>query len=358
MNFNKVEELITDIQNGKMVILLDDEDRENEGDLVCASQLVTPEIINFMISKAKGLVCLTLNSKKCDELNLPMMTDSNKANHGTAFTVSIEAASGITTGISAADRSHTIRTAVAEESNQNDIVQPGHIFPLKAMDGGVLNRAGHTEAACDLSRLAGLEPSGVICEIMNDDGTMARRDDLMLFAAKHDLKIGTIADLIQYRAVKEKSITKEYEREVHVRGNKLTLTAWKDTIFGKLHLAFTKGNLSSEEAPIVRVHAPNLIHDLVGIDEFGSRLSFQDAIDRVCKEEVGVLLLIGNQENPDELIGHLQGSEKKWVPDTRVSGVGSQILRELGLKKIRLLAAPLKYPSLSGFDIEIVGFVK
>ena len=211
MNFNKVEELITDIQNGKMVILLDDEDRENEGDLVCASQLVTPEIINFMISKAKGLVCLTLDSKKCDELNLPMMTDSNKANHGTAFTVSIEAASGITTGISAADRSHTIRTAVAEESDQNDIVQPGHIFPLKAMDGGVLNRAGHTEAACDLSRLAGLEPSGVICEIMNDDGTMARRDDLMLFAAKHDLKIGTIADLIQYRAVKEKSITKEYE---------------------------------------------------------------------------------------------------------------------------------------------------
>jgi 3,4-dihydroxy 2-butanone 4-phosphate synthase/GTP cyclohydrolase II len=193
---------------------------------------------------------------------------------------------------------------------------------------------------------------------MNDDGTMARRDDLMLFAKKHDLKIGTIADLIQYRAVKEKSITKEYEREVHVRGNKLTLTAWKDSIFGNLHLSFIKGNLSEEEAPIVRVHAPNLIHDLVGIDEFGSRLSFQDAIDRVCKEEVGVLLLIGNQETPDELIGHLQGSEKKWVPDTRVSGVGSQILRELGLKKIRLLAAPLKYPSLSGFDLEVVGFVK
>jgi 3,4-dihydroxy 2-butanone 4-phosphate synthase/GTP cyclohydrolase II len=180
----------------------------------------------------------------------------------------------------------------------------------------------------------------------------------MLFAEKHGLKIGTIADLIQYRAVKEKSVTKEYEREVHIRGNKLTLSAWKDSIFGKLHLSFTKGDLASEEAPIVRVHAPNLIHDLVGVDEFGSRLSFKNAIDRVCEEEVGVLLLIGNQETPDELIGHLQGSEKKWVPDTRVSGVGSQILRELGLKKIRLLAAPLKYPSLSGFDLEVVGFVK
>ena len=216
MNFNTVEDLVDDIKQGKMVILLDDVDRENEGDLVCASELVTPEVINFMVSRAKGLVCLTLDSKKCDELNLPMMTDSNKANHGTAFTVSIEAANGISTGISAADRSHTIRTAVAKNSKPNDIVQPGHIFPLKAMDGGVLNRAGHTEAACDLSRLAGLEPSGVICEIMNDDGTMARRDDLMLFAEKHGLKIGTIADLIQYRAVKEKSVTKEYEREVHI----------------------------------------------------------------------------------------------------------------------------------------------
>ena len=199
MNFNTVEDLVDDIKKGKMVILLDDEDRENEGDLVCASELVTPEVINFMISRAKGLVCLTLDSKKCDELNLPMMTDSNKANHGTAFTVSIEAASGISTGISAADRSHTIRTAVAKNSKPNDIVQPGHIFPLKAMDGGVLNRAGHTEAACDLSRLAGLEPSGVICEIMNDDGTMARRDDLMLFAEKHGLKIGTIADQLNSR---------------------------------------------------------------------------------------------------------------------------------------------------------------
>ena len=358
MEFNETKELIEDIAEGKMVILLDDEDRENEGDLVCAAELIDDKKINFMISKARGLVCLPLSPEKCDKLNLPMMTNNNRAKHGTGFTVSIEAKDGITTGISAVDRALTIQAAANKDALASDIVQPGHIFPLKAMDGGVLNRAGHTEAACDLSRLAGLEPSGVICEIMNDDGTMARRDDLMLFAEKHGLKIGTIADLIQYRAVKEKSVTKEYEREVHIRGNKLTLSAWKDSIFGKLHLSFTKGDLASEEAPIVRVHAPNLIHDLVGVDEFGSRLSFKDAIDRVCEEEVGVLLLIGNQETPDELIGHLQGSEKKWVPDTRVSGVGSQILRELGLKKIRLLAAPLKYPSLSGFDLEVVGFVK
>ena len=358
MEFNTVEELINDIAEGKMVILLDDEDRENEGDLVCAAELVSPDIVNFMASKGKGLICLTLTSDKCAHLDLPMMTEKNKANHGTAFTVSIEAASGITTGISAADRSHTIKTAVAKNSKSNDIVQPGHIFPLKAMDGGVLNRAGHTEAACDLSKLAGLEPAGVICEIMNDDGTMARRDDLMQFAQEHKLKIGSIADLIQYRAVKEKSVKKEYERTVEIRGNTFNLTAWRDSIFNNLHISFTKGDIHSNKAPLVRVHAPNLVHDLIGINEFGSRLSFEDAIDRIAEEDSGILLLIGNQESPDQLLGNLKGSKEKWVPDTRVSGVGSQILRELGLSKIRLLAAPLKYPSLSGFDLEVIGFEK
>jgi 3,4-dihydroxy 2-butanone 4-phosphate synthase/GTP cyclohydrolase II len=358
MKFNTVEELIQDIAVGKMVILLDDEDRENEGDLVCAAELVTPDIVNFMASKGKGLICLTLTSDKCAHLDLPMMTDKNKANHGTAFTVSIEAASGISTGISAADRSHTIKTAVAKNSNSSDIVQPGHIFPLKAMDGGVLNRAGHTEAACDLSKLAGLEPAGVICEIMNDDGTMARRDDLMQFAKQYKLKIGSIADLIQYRAVKEKSVKKEYERTVEIRGNTFNLTAWRDSIFNNLHISFAKGDIHSNTAPLVRVHAPNLVHDLIGLNEFGSRLSFEDAIDRIAEEDSGILLLIGNQESPDQLLGNLKGSKEKWVPDTRVSGVGSQILRELGLSKIRLLAAPLKYPSLSGFDLEVIGFEK
>jgi 3,4-dihydroxy 2-butanone 4-phosphate synthase/GTP cyclohydrolase II len=358
MEFNTVEELIKDIADGKMVILLDDEDRENEGDLVCAAELVSPDIVNFMASKGKGLICLTLTSNKCSHLDLPMMTEKNKANHGTAFTVSIEAASGITTGISAADRSHTIKTAVAKNSKPNDIVQPGHIFPLKAMDGGVLNRAGHTEAACDLSKLAGLEPAGVICEIMNDDGTMARRDDLMQFAKEHKLKIGSIADLIQYRAVKEKSVKKEYERTVEIRGNTFNLTAWRDSIFNNLHISFARGDIHNSKAPLVRVHAPNLVHDLIGINEFGSRLSFEDAIDRIAKEDSAILLLIGNQESPDQLLGNLKGSKEKWVPDTRVSGVGSQILRELGLSKIRLLAAPLKYPSLSGFDLEVIGFEK
>jgi len=222
----------------------------------------------------------------------------------------------------------------------------------------VLNRAGHTEAACDLSKLAGLEPAGVICEIMNDDGTMARRDDLMQFAKQYKLKIGSIADLIQYRAVKEKSVKKEYERTVEIRGNTFNLTAWRDSIFNNLHISFAKGDIHSNKAPLVRVHAPNLVHDLIGLNEFGSRLSFEDAIDRIAEEDSGILLLIGNQESPDQLLGNLKGSKEKWVPDTRVSGVGSQILRELGLSKIRLLAAPLKYPSLSGFDLEVIGFEK
>lgn len=358
MKFNTVEELIKDIRDGKMVIILDDESRENEGDLVCAADQVTPEIINFMASRGKGLICLPMSESLINKFNLQMMTNNNKAANRTAFTVSIEAAEGITTGISAADRAHTIKTAMDRNSKASDIVQPGHIFPLKAMEGGILSRAGHTEAACDLAKLAGFQSAGVICEIMNDDGSMARRDDLMKFASKYNLKIGTIADFIQYRAVKEKSVIKEFERPVNIEGREFMLTAWKDSIFNNLHLAFAKGDISSDSVPLVRVHAPNLIHDLIGINEFGSRLSFQAALKRISKEESGIVLLIGNQETPEQLLGNLKGSEEKWIPDTRVSGVGSQILRELGLKKIKLLAAPLKYPSLSGFDLEVVGFEK
>jgi len=354
--FNTIEEIIDDISKGKIVILLDDEDRENEGDLVCAAELVTPEIINFMASHGKGLICMPLSGEKCDQLNLPMMTNFNRASHGTGFTVSIEAASGISTGISAADRSHTILTAASNNAKSSDIVQPGHVFPLRAMDGGVLSRAGHTEAATDLSLLAGLQPSGVICEIMNDDGTMARRDDLFKFAEKHSLKIGTIADLIQYRAIKEKSVIKEYEREVNIYDASFTLSAWRDSIFNDIHLAFVKGNLSKKSVPLVRVQAVNLIHDLLELDEFGSRLSFKDAINKIGKEEEGVLLLIGSNDSPDTIINHLRGTKDKWIPDTRTAGIGSQILNELGLKQIRLLAAPLKYPSLSGFDIDVVGY--
>ena len=269
MEFNTTEEIIQDIAAGKMVILLDDEDRENEGDLVCAAELVDDKKINFMISKAKGLVCLPLSPQKCDQLNLPMMTNNNRAKHGTGFTVSIEAAEGISTGISAEDRARTIIAAAKKNAKPEDIVQPGHIFPLRAFEGGVLSRAGHTEAACDLARLAGLEEAGVICEIMNEDGSMARRDDLMKFASTHEMKIGTIADLIHYRALKEKSVHLEYSKPVEIDGLKFELSAWRDSIFDNLHLAFIKGDLSSSDAPLVRVHIPNTLHDLIGVEGFG-----------------------------------------------------------------------------------------
>jgi len=301
MEFNATKELIEDIAEGKMVILLDDEDRENEGDLVCAAELIDDKKINFMISKARGLVCLPLSPEKCDKLNLPMMTNNNRAKHGTGFTVSIEAKEGITTGISAVDRALTIQAAANKDAVASDIVQPGHIFPLRASEGGVLSRAGHTEAACDLSRLAGLEEAGVICEIMNEDGTMAR-------------------------------------------------------IFNNLHLAFVKGDITSADAPLVRVHVPNTLHDLVGLEEFGERLDIRKALARIGQEPCAVLILIGNNQDPEGIINNLKGTQTTIVPETKTVGIGSQILKELGLKKIKLLAAPVKYPSLGGFDLEIIGF--
>ena len=356
MEFNTTEEIIQDIAAGKMVILLDDEDRENEGDLVCAAELIDDKKINFMISKAKGLVCLPLSPKKCDALNLPMMTNNNRAKHGTGFTVSIEAAEGISTGISAEDRAKTIIAAAQKNAKAEDIVQPGHIFPLRAFEGGVLSRAGHTEAACDLARLAGLEEAGVICEIMNDDGSMARRDDLMKFASTHEMKIGTIADLIYYRTLKEKSVYLEYSKSVEIGGIQFELSAWRDSIFDNLHLAFVKGSLTSTDSPLVRVHVPNTLHDLIGVEEFGKRLSLTKALKRIGKEECGVLLLIGNYQDADEVMNDLMGTKSSVQPETKTVGIGSQILRELGLKQIKLLGTPVKYPSLSGFDLEVTGF--
>ena len=353
-----ISEIIDDLSKGKMVVIVDDENRENEGDLIFCGSFVSSDKINFMAKYARGLICLALDKKKFNKLKLKLMTDSNQSKHRTAFTVSIEARKGVTTGISAKDRAHTIKVAVSPKAKPSDLVSPGHIFPLLASDGGVLVRAGHTEAAVDLSGLATSDqhPYGVICEIMNDDGTMARRDDLFKFAEKHSLKIGTIADLIQYRAIKEKSVSKEYEREVNIYDTTFTLSAWRDSIFNDIHLAFVKGSLSKKSVPLVRVQAVNLIHDLLELDEFGSRLSFKDAINKIGKEEEGVLLLIGSSDSPDTIINHLRGTKDKWIPDTRTAGIGSQILNELGLKQIRLLAAPLKYPSLSGFDIDVIGY--
>ena len=356
MEFNTTQDIVQDIADGKLVILLDDEDRENEGDLVCAAELVDAQKINFMISKAKGLVCMPLSPTKCDQLNLPMMTNNNRAKHGTGFTVSIEATEGISTGISASDRALTILAAANKNAKASDIVQPGHIFPLRASEGGVLSRAGHTEAACDLSRLAGLEEAGVICEIMNEDGTMARRDDLVEFAKEHGLKIGTIADLIHYRTLKEKSVSLEYEKSVEIQGITFALSAWRDSIFDQLHLAFVKGSIDGDTIPLVRVHVPNVLHDLVGLEEFGERLKLETAIKRIGQEDNAVLLLIGTHQDAESILADLKGSEKKVMPETKTVGIGSQILRELGLKKIKLLATPVKYPSLSGYDLEVVGF--
>ena len=258
---NNIIEIIEDIKNGKMVIILDDESRENEGDLICAADLVTPEIINFMASKGRGLICLPMSTNLCDKYDLQMMTSNNKAANRTAFTVSIEAAEGITTGISAADRAYTIRTAVNKDSKASDIVQPGHIFPLKAMEGGVLSRAGHTEAACDLAKLAGLQSAGVICEIMNDDGTMARRDDLIKFGKDNNIKVGTIADLIDYRLSSDSTVEAIHEKDVSNEFGDFKLIVWRDIINDEYHFSLSKGNLQSIESPLVRVQTHSILQD-------------------------------------------------------------------------------------------------
>jgi len=350
-------EIIEDIKNGKMVIILDDESRENEGDLICAADLVTPEIINFMASKGKGLICLPMNEDLCKKYDLQMMTNNNKAANRTAFTVSIEAASGITTGISAADRAHTIRTAVDMNSIASDIVQPGHIFPLKAMEGGVLSRAGHTEAACDLAKLAGLQSAGVICEIMNDDGTMARRDDLIKFGNDNDIKVGTIADLIDYRLSSDSTIESIHEKDVSNEFGNFKLIVWRDTINDEYHFSLTKGDLQSVESPLVRVQTHSILQDTLGIEDLGKNWSIRKSIERISKEEAGLFVLINHRDAKSYWLNKLEDKEIEPKANRRVIGVGSQILRALDLKKISVLGTPTKYNAVSGFNIEITGFV-
>ena len=362
MELNSIQELITDIAEGKMIVLMDDEDRENEGDLILAAEKVNPEAINFMATHARGLICLALNDDRCKRLGLEQMVKNNGTELGTAFTGSIEAASGVTTGISAADRSTTIKAAVNKDAVPEDIVQPGHVFPIKAQNGGVLTRAGHTEAGTDLASLAGLDPSAVIVEIMNDDGTMARRGDLEKFALKHGLKIGTIADLIHYRNISERSIKLVDQTKVKSEEGEFDLFAYEDTINGNIHIALVKGKLDSDKEIMVRVQQNNTLQDVIGINQFGSRLSFSQAMNKINKEGSGVLLLLSHQETPKELLSNvsfLKGEKKvneNESPDSRIVGVGAQILKDLGVKKIRLLGASAKYP-LTGFDLEITEFI-
>ena len=354
---DNIKDIIEDVKNGKMVIILDDESRENEGDLVCAADLITPEIVNFMASKGKGLICLPMSANLCSKYDLQMMTNNNKAANRTAFTVSIEAAKGITTGISAADRSHTIKTAVDNKSVASDIVQPGHIFPLKAMDGGVLSRAGHTEAACDLAKLAGLQSAGVICEIMNEDGTMARRDDLIKFGKEHEIKVGTIADLIDYRLSSDSTVESVHNRNITNEFGNFNLIVWRDTINDEYHYSLSKGDLSKVKSPLVRVQTQSILQDTLGIEELGKNWSIRKSIERISKEEAGLFVLINHRDAKSYWLNILEEKEVEPKTNRRVIGVGSQILRALNLQEITVLGTPTKYNAVSGFNIEITGFI-
>ena len=368
MNLNTVEELIQDIRLGKMVILMDDEDRENEGDIVMAAECVRPQDINFMAMHARGLICMPMTRDRCESLGLPLMVDRNASGFGTKFTLSIEAKEGVTTGISAADRAHTVRVAAAKNATKDDIVQPGHIFPLMAESGGVLTRAGHTEAACDLARLAGFGPAGVICEIMNDDGTMARRPDLEKFAEKHDIKIGTIADLIHYRVVNEQTIHKLAVETINTDFGEFQLHSYRDDVNNDIHFAVTKGEINHETPVLVRVHLGSSVRDLLHIQLPGENSGWN--MNRCLKkisEEGGAVVLLANAESSADLISSLdiaRGNKPAPMGDSAQHqntymnvGLGSQILRDLGVGKIRLMGAPIKYNAISGFDLDIAEFV-
>lgn len=356
MALNTAEELIEDIRAGKMVILMDDEDRENEGDIIIASECVTAEHINFMARFARGLICMPMTRERCETLQLPLMAPRNGSGFGTKFTVSIEAAVGVTTGISAADRARTVQAAVAKNAVAEDIVSPGHIFPLMAQPGGVLARAGHTEAACDLARMGGFEPSGVICEIMNDDGTMARRPELEVFAEQHRLKIGTIADLIHYRMIHERTVERVSEQPLETELGQFKLVTYRDGVEDTVHMALTRGEISPEEPTLVRVHNMEPLRDLLMVTVPG-RWSLRAAMSEVAKAGSGVVLLLGNPLTGPQLLAQLNRQQSPSPATYSTVGAGSQILRDLGVRKMRLMSSPMKFNAISGFDLEVVEYL-
>ncbi|TAJ53505.1 MAG: 3,4-dihydroxy-2-butanone-4-phosphate synthase [Nevskiaceae bacterium] len=360
---HSIPEIIADLKAGKMVILMDDEDRENEGDLLMCADAVRPEDINFMARFGRGLVCLTLTQEKCKALRLPLMVSDNGSGFGTNFTLSIEAAQGVTTGISAHDRAHTVRTAVKSDAKPEDIVQPGHIFPLMAQNGGVLNRAGHTEAGCDLARLAGRTPAAVICEILKDDGTMARRPDLEAFAKEHDLKIGTIADLIRYRLDNEHTVERVAETHVQTEFGEFRLVTYQDTVDNTIHLAMVKGAVSMTKPTLVRVHIRNMLQDVLAVRHGDFSWPVRRALQRVAEEGEGVVVLLRRPESPRELVQQIVGLNRPedgaepTGPVLRTYGLGAQILSDLGVRKMRVLSSPKKMYGLSGFGLEVVEYV-
>ncbi|HEJ2935040.1 bifunctional 3,4-dihydroxy-2-butanone-4-phosphate synthase/GTP cyclohydrolase II [Pseudomonas aeruginosa] len=362
MSFSRIEEIIEDFRQGKMVLLVDDEDRENEGDLLLAAEKCTPEAINFMAREARGLICLTLTEEHCQRLGLEQMVQSNGSVFSTAFTVSIEAATGVTTGISAADRAHTVLTAVAPDAKGDDLVQPGHIFPLRAREGGILTRAGHTEAGCDLARLAGCTPAAVIVEVMNDDGSMARRPDLEAFAEKHGIKIGTIADLIHYRLSTEHTVTRIGERDLPTVHGNFRLVTYEDLIEGGVHMAMVMGEIQREEPTLVRVHVIDPLCDLVGAEYSGGQSwTLWAALEKVAAVKHGVVVVLANHESSQALLErvpqlaqpHRQFRRSQTRTYSEV-GTGAQILQDLGVGKLRNMGSPTKFLGLTGYDLEVV----
>ncbi|MBV5308805.1 bifunctional 3,4-dihydroxy-2-butanone-4-phosphate synthase/GTP cyclohydrolase II [Chromatium okenii] len=364
---NSIEDIIADLRLGRMVVIMDDEDRENEGDLLLAADCVTPEAVNFMAKYGRGLICLTLTKDRCERLRLPLMVSDNQAAHSTAFTVSIEAAQGVTTGISAADRAVTIRAAVAANASPKDLVQPGHIFPLMAQPGGVLVRAGHTEAGCDLARLAGFSPAAAIVEILNEDGSMARRPDLELFAQTHGLKIGTIADLIQYRVRHEKAVLRECVCELPTAEGVFQLIAYRDSIDNELHLALTLGEIRPDRPTLVRVHLQNTLCDLFETVHSTCGWPLRDVMRHIAAAGEGVIVVLRNRDRPADLLCRLKElqphddnaptfTRPQDRNELRTYGIGAQILADLGVRKMRVMSAPKSMHAISGFDLEVVEY--
>ena len=365
MKLASTPEIIAELKAGRMVILVDEEDRENEGDLVLAADFVTPEAINFMARFGRGLICLTLTQERCKQLNLPLMTARNGTQYGTAFTVSIEAAEGVTTGISAADRAHTIKTAVAKHVRADEIVQPGHVFPIMAQPGGVLVRAGHTEAGCDLTAMAGLTPAAVICEIIKDDGTMARLPDLIEFAKEHNLKIGTIADLIQYRSQTESIVARVAERTMQTAHGEFRAVLYEDKPSGSPHIALVRGTPTCDTDTAVRVHEPLSVLDLLETGVTTHSWTLDAAMKEIAARDHGVIVLLNcgdSQEHLVDLFKALDEKERAAVlkrrpVDFKTFGIGAQILHDLGVGKMQVLANPRKLGSMSGYGLEVTGFV-
>ena len=358
---SKTEDILEDLKKGKMVLIVDDESRENEGDFIMAASKVTPDDINFMSKYARGLICLTLTRERCKQLNLPLMKTDTDSNHETNFTISIEASEGVTTGISAYDRAHTIRTAVMPDATSNHISRPGHIFPLMAQPGGVLTRAGHTEAGCDLTRLAGFEPAAVIVEIMSDDGSMARLPELEKIAKDHDIKIGTIEDLIKYRTKHEKTVIRENESLINTEFGEFNLVSYEDILSKTAHIALIKGDIKKDKSTFVRVHIQNTIKDILHSSHH-SGWPLKNAMQRINKEGNGVVLILRWNESVNDIIKDIEKIKDPDVIlsqdfDRRTLGVGGQILSDLGVTKMKLLSSPKTFYGLGGYGLEIEEYI-